>query len=67
MAPSSLLMTMETSAKFDLAWPSEPVKIMSSVFFPRRSLTDCSPRHQRTASARLDFPEPFGPTMTVRV
>ncbi len=42
-----------------------PVKIRSSVFLTRNSLYDCSPITQRTASATLLLPEPFGPTIAV--
>src|SRR5271157_4573531 len=30
---------------------------------PRSVLADCSPSTQEIASAMLDFPQPFGPTM----
>ena len=44
---------------------SEPAKIRSSVLLARSKLYDCSPNTQRSASAMLDLPEPFGPTMAV--
>jgi len=37
----------------------------SSIAWPRRLLADCSPSTHNTASEMLDFPDPFGPTMTV--
>src|SRR5512136_457302 len=49
----------------DLGRFSEPENIMSSVFFARNKPNDCSPKTQRKASAILDFPDPFGPTMAV--
>src|SRR3989338_8569229 len=59
---SSLFRTMVTSAKPERERPSEPEKITSSDFFPRKIFRLCSPKTQRIASAKLDFPEPFGPT-----
>ena len=44
---------------------SEPAKIMSSVFLPRKRPYDCSPNTHRSESAMFDLPEPFGPTMAV--
>src|SRR5579884_1201301 len=41
---------------------SVPLKITSSIFSPRRLFALCSPSTQRMASARLLFPQPFGPT-----
>ena len=38
----------------------------SSLFLPRKVLRLCSPRAQRIASATLDLPDPFGPTMAVK-
>ena len=40
-----------------------PAKMTSSIRGPRRLLADCSPSTQLMASLRLDFPQPFGPTM----
>src|SRR5215469_13173005 len=37
----------------------------SSLFLPRRVRMLCSPSTQRSPSATLDLPEPFGPTMAV--
>src|SRR3954470_2081795 len=36
----------------------------SCIDWPRTASGDCSPSAQSTASVTLDFPEPFGPTMT---
>ena len=49
----------------NLAFFPEPAKIISSAFLPRRFFIDCSPITQRIASAMLDLPEPFGPTIAV--
>jgi hypothetical protein len=54
---------METSAIPTGAASSEPLKITSSIFFPRSVLIRCSPMTQRIASAMLLLPQPFGPTM----
>src|SRR4030043_2210692 len=47
------------------AFSPEPAKMISSDFFPRRLLRDCSPIAHLIASATFDFPLPFGPTMAV--
>ena len=62
---SELSRTSVTSAAFFGALSSEPEKMMSSVFCPRRFRMFCSPSTQRTASEILLLPQPFGPTMTV--
>src|SRR3989344_5163875 len=54
-----------TSARPSRAEDSEPLKIRSSPFLPLKDFIDCSPRTQRRASATLDLPEPFGPTIAV--
>ena len=41
----------------------EPFQIKSSPRFPRMLFIDCSPSTKRNASATLDLPEPFGPTI----
>src|SRR5947209_7148400 len=56
---------METSARPSGLRFSFPAKITSSILPERRLLLLCSPSTQRNASIRLDFPEPFGPTMAV--
>src|SRR5262249_3555209 len=40
-----------------------PAKMTSSMREPRKVLADCSPSTQAMASAMLDLPQPFGPTM----
>src|SRR6266568_8028289 len=55
----------ETSAKLSGLRESVPLKITSAISPPRSDLADCSPSTQRTASSRLDLPQPFGPTMAV--
>ena len=44
---------------------SEPLKMTSSIFSPRRLLALCSPSTQVRASATLLLPQPLGPTMAV--
>src|SRR3990167_2515856 len=44
---------------------ADPWKITSSIRWPRSVFGLCSPRAQRMASATLDLPQPFGPTMQV--
>src|SRR5665647_3672 len=55
----------ETSARPSGARREVPAKITSSILPPRRLLAPCSPMTQARASATLDLPEPFGPTMQV--
>ena len=45
----------------------EPLKITSAMESPRRCLAELSPRTQRTASMTLDFPQPLGPTIPIRL
>src|SRR5215207_8030413 len=42
-----------------------PAKMTSSPRLPRSARTRCSPSAQRSASAMLLLPEPFGPTIAV--
>ena len=42
-----------------------PAKMTSSISPPRICLAEVSPITQRSASIRLDLPQPFGPTMPV--
>ncbi len=44
----------------------EPEKMTSSMAWPRSCFALCSPRTHRMESETFDFPEPLGPTMTVR-
>src|SRR5262245_7064772 len=47
--------------------PLEPLKMTSAIESPRRFLADPSPSTQRMASMMLDLPQPFGPTMPMRL
>ena len=47
--------------------PDEPLKITSVILPPRRCLAELSPITHLTASIILDFPQPFGPTMAVKL
>src|SRR5450759_476844 len=58
-------MLKETSARPSGARREVPAKMTSSILAPRRLLAPCSPMTQARASATLDLPEPFGPTMQV--
>ena len=42
-----------------------PPKMTSSISPPRMRLAEVSPITQRSASTRLDLPQPLGPTMPV--
>ena len=42
-----------------------PAKITSSMSAARMALCEASPMTQRSASTRLDLPQPLGPTMPV--
>ena len=57
--------TSVTSAMFNIRLSALPAKITSNIFSPRICLALCSPSTQRTASAMLDLPHPFGPTIPV--
>ena len=55
-----------------LAWAMgarlpEPLKMTSAMASPRRWRAALSPITQRTASMRLDLPQPLGPTMPTRL
>ncbi len=60
-----LLNVIETDPRFARGEAFEPFQIRSSPRFPRMDFIDCSPKTNRTASATLDLPEPFGPTIAV--
>src|SRR6185295_17276498 len=45
----------------------EPLKMTSAMESPRRVLAEPSPSTQRIASMMLDLPQPFGPTMPIRL
>src|SRR5690554_4118244 len=54
-----------TSAELRAGRLLEPEKITSSMPEARMALYELSPITQRSASTRLDFPHPFGPTTPV--
>ncbi len=56
--------TTSTSAAVREGKPTPPEKITSCMVWPRTASGLCSPSAHSTASVTLDFPEPFGPTMT---
>ena len=47
--------------------PPEPLKMTSDIESPRSVFAEPSPRTQRIASMMLDLPQPFGPTMPIRL
>src|SRR5262245_4253743 len=63
--PRSFLKDRVTSAMPVMCREAEQSQITSSNLVPRRVLGLCSPRAQRMASATLDLPQPFGPSMQV--
>ena len=63
---SLLSMKIVTSAIERADREPEPAKITSSMPEPRIDLALFSPIAQRSASSRLDLPQPFGPTIPVR-
>src|SRR5207245_11260590 len=70
--PESLSKVSMTSAMFMCGrapfrgpWPDVPAKMRSSAWRQRTLRTFCPPSAQRTASGRLDLPEPLGPTTAV--
>src|SRR5512141_2771014 len=63
--PAVLSKTISADAMPARGRCSEPEKIMSSVFLPRKRPYDCSPSTHRSESATFDLPEPFGPTIAV--
>src|SRR3989338_6907080 len=52
-----------TEALFERGSEAAPFQIKSSPRLQRILLIDCSPSTKRNASATLDLPDPFGPTM----
>src|SRR5690242_17104038 len=55
-----------TSAKARAGRVDVPAKITSSIPAPRSDRAEVSPIAQRSASSRLDLPQPLGPTTPVR-
>src|SRR6185503_14723367 len=62
---SALSMVSATSAWLREGRLSAPAKITSSMPPARMALAELAPITQRSASRRLDLPQPFGPTMPV--
>ena len=63
---SELSIVIATSAWLRAGRLLEPAKITSSMSAARIDLCEVSPITQRSASTRLDLPQPFGPTTPVR-
>ena len=63
---SALSMVSTTSAWLRAGRVPEPAKITSSMPPARMALAEVAPMTQRSASSRLDLPQPLGPTMPVR-
>src|SRR5579864_4610812 len=65
-ASRSLLSSVSaTSARLRAGRLAEPPKMTSSISPARSRRAEVSPMTQRSASTRLDLPQPFGPTMPV--
>src|ERR1017187_5847274 len=62
---SELSIEIATSALVRAGRVLEPEKITSSIEEARMDLYEDSPITQRSASTRLDLPQPFGPTTPV--
>src|SRR5436305_12718251 len=62
---SELSIVITTSAWFRDGRLPEPAKITASMSAARSDLCEVSPIAQRSASTRLDLPQPFGPTTPV--
>ncbi len=62
---SRLSMVRDTSARERGFRDSVPVKITSSILAPRIFFACFSPRTHLIESTIFDFPQPFGPTITV--
>lgn len=62
---SALSRTSDTSAKLRAPLVAAPLKITSSMPDPRIAVGRFSPITQRSASSKLDLPQPFGPTTPV--
>ncbi|PAV92538.1 hypothetical protein WR25_22146 [Diploscapter pachys] len=64
-SPSAASSRIDTSAKARGGRVAVPAKMTSSIPAPRSDLALDSPIVQRSASSRLDLPQPFGPTTPV--
>src|SRR5690349_23244198 len=62
---SELSTNSVTSAMLRAGRAAEPEKMTSSISLPRTDVGRVSPITQRSASNRLDFPQPLGPTTAV--
>src|SRR5690606_3222776 len=65
--PSELSNTSSTEAVPTGLRELEPLNTTSAMESPRRCFAEISPITQRTASMMFDLPQPFGPTMPVRL
>src|SRR6266851_1763575 len=63
--PAELSIVSSTSARPSGERFGVPAKMTSSIFPERSMRVPWAPRTHATASTRLDFPLPFGPTTTV--
>src|SRR5664279_4243975 len=63
---SELSIEIATSALLRAGRVLEPEKMTSSIEEARMDLYEDSPITQRSASTRLDLPQPFGPTTPVK-
>src|ERR1700704_5975260 len=63
---SALSIVITTSAWLRAGRLPEPAKITESMSAARSDLCEVSPIAQRSASTRLDLPQPFGPTTPVK-
>ena len=64
-SPAELSMVRETSARPRAGRLPVPAKMTSSILVERNVRGPWAPNTQATASTRLDFPLPLGPTTTV--
>src|SRR5690606_23994636 len=67
-----MVLSLLSKTSSTLAWPTglrvlDPLKITSAIESPRNVFAELSPSTQRIASMMLDLPQPFGPTMPIRL
>jgi hypothetical protein len=65
--PSELSKTSSTEAVPTGLRELEPLNTTSAMESPRKCLAEISPMTQRTASMMFDLPQPFGPTIPMRL
>ncbi len=65
--PSLLSKTSSTEAVLTGLRVAEPLKTTSAILLPRKCLAELSPITQRMASIILDFPQPLGPTIAIKL